>query len=203
MSDSSMRTTWLHQRLDRWQAGDDKARDEMIRSTIDRLELLARKMLRDFPAVRRTADTGDILQNSVMRLLRALEKVRPDSVRDYYGLAAVQIRRELLDLARRARRTKDDVPITAPESSADSTRLNNDPAAPVEPADLARWTAFHEQVETLPAEEREVVSLVFYHGWTQAEVADLFQVTERTIRRWWQSAMLTLHGRIHASDSIA
>src|SRR5262249_31686133 len=30
---------------------------------------------------------------------------------------------------------------------------------------LERWAAFHEAVETLPAEQREVVGLTFYHGW--------------------------------------
>jgi RNA polymerase sigma factor (sigma-70 family) len=47
-------------------------------------------------------------------------------------------------------------------------------------------------VECLPAEEREVVGLVFYHGWTQAKVAELFQVSERTVGRRWHSACLRL-----------
>ena len=38
-----------------------------------------------------------------------------------------------------------------------------------------------------------MVGLVFYHGWTQAQIAELFQVDERTIRRRWQSACLRLH----------
>ena len=59
-------------------------------------------------------------------------------------------------------------------------------------ADLERWAAFHEMVGALPAEEREVVGLVHYHGWTQAQIAELFGVTERTVRRWWQSALLKL-----------
>jgi DNA-directed RNA polymerase specialized sigma24 family protein len=29
---------------------------------------------------------------------------------------------------------------------------------------------------------------VFYHGWTQTQVAALFQVSDRTVRRWWRSA---------------
>ena len=44
------------------------------------------------------------------------------------------------------------------------------------------------EVEKLPAEEREVVGLIFYHGWKQAEVADLFGISERTVRRRWESA---------------
>jgi DNA-directed RNA polymerase specialized sigma24 family protein len=34
---------------------------------------------------------------------------------------------------------------------------------------------------------------VFYHGWTQAQIAELFEVDERTIRRRWQSACLRLN----------
>jgi RNA polymerase sigma factor (sigma-70 family) len=45
----------------------------------------------------------------------------------------------------------------------------------------------------LPVEERQVVELIFYHGWTQAEVADLFDVTVRTVQRRWQTALMKLH----------
>jgi RNA polymerase sigma factor (sigma-70 family) len=48
-------------------------------------------------------------------------------------------------------------------------------------------------VDGLPVAEREVVGLVFYHGWTQAQIAELFQVDERTVRRRWQSACLRLN----------
>jgi RNA polymerase sigma factor (sigma-70 family) len=47
-------------------------------------------------------------------------------------------------------------------------------------------------VDRLPAEEREVVGLVFYHGWTQAQIAELFAVDERTVRRRWRRACGTL-----------
>jgi RNA polymerase sigma factor (sigma-70 family) len=38
-------------------------------------------------------------------------------------------------------------------------------------------------------QEREVVGLIFYHGWTQAQTAELFGVDERTVRRRWRSAL--------------
>jgi RNA polymerase sigma factor (sigma-70 family) len=59
--------------------------------------------------------------------------------------------------------------------------------------DLELWCRFHEAVKELPAEEQEVVGLVFYHGWTQAQIAELLQVDERTVRRRWQSACLQLN----------
>jgi RNA polymerase sigma-70 factor (ECF subfamily) len=52
-----------------------------------------------------------------------------------------------------------------------------------EARDLEDWSAFHEALERLPAREREVVSLVFYHHWTQAQIAELFQVTVRTVQQ--------------------
>jgi RNA polymerase sigma factor (sigma-70 family) len=48
-------------------------------------------------------------------------------------------------------------------------------------------------VEKLAVQEREVVGLIYYHGWTQAQVAELFQVNVRTVRRWWESALVKLH----------
>jgi len=43
-------------------------------------------------------------------------------------------------------------------------------------------------VDALPPDEREVVGLVFYNGWTQGRIATPFNVDERTIRRRWASA---------------
>jgi RNA polymerase sigma-70 factor (ECF subfamily) len=64
----------------------------------------------------------------------------------------------------------------------------------VDPDDLEKWTAFHEAVERLPVERREVVSLIYYHGWTQAEVAKHLGMSKRTVQRHWAAAMVTLHG---------
>src|SRR5262245_22819150 len=100
MVDPAAQTTQMVDWLDRMRAGDDSARNELIRGFQGRLELLARKMVGRDPRVARWVDAEDVLQNALLRLLRALESVQPDSTRDFFGLAAEQIRRELLDLAR-------------------------------------------------------------------------------------------------------
>ena len=195
MPDPAPHTPQLVRWLERVRAGDLVAREELLRAVCGRLEQLARQMLRRFPSVRRWAETGDVLSGAVLRLLRALQEVRPASERDFFGLAAVQVRRELLDLARRFRGAHGLEPNHASHPVADDALASED--GPTDrgddPNDLERWCAFHQEVEKLPAEEREVVSLVYYHGWTQAQVAEMFQVAERTVRRRWQTALAKLH----------
>jgi RNA polymerase sigma-70 factor (ECF subfamily) len=184
-------TTLLHHYLDGIRAGDRQAGEALAQAVFARVERLARCMLRDFPTVRRWADTDDVLQGALARLLRAPPAMRPASTRDFANLAAVQIRRELLDLARRCRDRLE--PLADGAADAGAQPLWQVPEREgTATDDLERWTAFHEQVEQLPVEEREVMSLTFYHGWTQAQIAELFGVDERTVRRRWRSACCQL-----------
>jgi RNA polymerase sigma-70 factor (ECF subfamily) len=205
MVDLPPETTHLVQWVARMRAGDLAARDELIRGFHGRLELLARKMLRCYPRVGRWADADDVLQNALIRLLRALETVQPDSTRAFLALAAEQIRRELLDLSRH---------YYGPEGEGanhnsigprpDESPPALDPSSPdSNTSDLERWCRFHEEVARLPVREREVVGLTFYHGWTQAQVAGLFGVDTRTVRRWWDRALTTLQRVLKEEDQTA
>jgi RNA polymerase sigma-70 factor (ECF subfamily) len=160
----------------------------LFRTVGHRLEHLARRMLYGFPTVRPYADSTDIVQGASIRLLNALRELRPGSSREFFNLAAVQVRRELLDLARRysGRCWK-----TADESS----RPEPHDRSP-EHGELDLWTRFHEAVENLPTEEREAVGLLFYHGRTQGEAAEILGVSERTLQRWWQAGCELLKLRL-------
>ena len=81
MADSNARTTVLVELLDRMKSGDRAALDELVRAFQSRLEHLARRMLLKYPSVGRWVEADDVLQGSLLRLLRALETVRPDSTR--------------------------------------------------------------------------------------------------------------------------
>src|SRR4051794_28001365 len=100
MADASDRTIEIQDRLDRLRDGDQSAREELLVVAGERLSRLARRMLRDNSRVARWVQTDDVVQNASLQLYRALATVRPDSVRGFFNLAAVQIRRELIDLAR-------------------------------------------------------------------------------------------------------
>jgi RNA polymerase sigma-70 factor (ECF subfamily) len=172
--------------LQRMQSGDMTVRNQLFRTAQTKLEQLARRMLRRQMYLRRWAETDDVLQNACIRLMRALDSTTPTDSREFFNLVAAMIRRELIDLARyflAARRR-------------DPDRLDNqpEPVAPdVDWIELDRWTALHEAVEQLPVELREVFALTLYHGWTQPEIAKLFGVDVRTVRRRWRTAIEALH----------
>ncbi|MFO0880200.1 MAG: sigma-70 family RNA polymerase sigma factor [Gemmataceae bacterium] len=188
-STSSFNTIHLHQFIQRWREGDNQAANQLCHSIARRMEELAQKMLRNFPNVRAWADTADIYQGAVVRLLKSLRQLQPASTRDFYNLAAVHVRRELLDLARRFRnrprpgsgpRIEEDSDLAPPDSKVQSMD------------DIELWTRFHEAVERLIPLEREVFCLSFYHGWKQNQIAELIQCDIRTVRRHWASACINL-----------
>jgi len=184
------------QRLDaclkRLSSGDLRARDELITVACGRMRGIAHRMLRTFPSVRRWDETDDIVQNAALRLYRALAEVRPLDARGFTGLAAVQIRRELLDLARKH---------AGPASYAANhetnyqraegeyrAKVDDAPEPAGMPDTLDRWTRLHEAAGSLPEDERELFHMVWYLGLTQEEISGLLDCSTRTVKRRWESA---------------
>jgi RNA polymerase sigma-70 factor (ECF subfamily) len=193
MADASPSTAELQALLDRIQAGDATARDELLGHACERLRRLTRKMLKGFAQVHRREQTDDVLQNALVRLWRALQAQTPRSLRAFYGLAALQIRRELLDLARHYHGPEGARAGQAGQEGEDSSK-STPPFAEEkvdtthEPSRLAVWTEIHQRVEALPEEEREVFDLLWYQELKQAEAAALLDVSPATIRRRWLAA---------------
>ncbi len=155
-------TAQLDGLLDLMRSGDQTARQRLVEHACERLRGLARKMLRRYPKVHRWEETDDVFVEAVTRLHRALATVQPESPRHFYNLAATQIRRVLIDLARRycgpeGLGSRHDTAARSPDGESPPRYERADSSG--EPSNLAEWTEFHEQVEVLPEEEREVFNL--------------------------------------------
>jgi RNA polymerase sigma factor (sigma-70 family) len=189
--------------LDRLQSGDETARDDLIAVSCDRLRHLAGQMLRDFPKVGRWEEADDVVQEAALRLCRALQEVKPRSAADFMGLAALQIRRELRDLARRysgprglAHNHASGALIAG--SSTGSTSPNQMPEnSTYDPGRLAQWTEFHDRVDHLPEEERAVFELLWYDEVSLAQAAQMTGFTLIKVKRRWQSARRRLFDMLH------
>ena len=172
--------------------GGADAREDLIAWASERMREIAHRMLRTFPSVRRWDETDDVVQNAALRLDRALRQTVPLDARGLVGLAATQVRRELLDLAKKHR---------GPESYGANHETNyqridgdlrakvDDAAAQAEPDDkLERWTRLHKAADNLPEEEREVFHMCWYLGLKQEEIARLLDCSLRTVKRRWEAA---------------
>lgn len=186
-------TAHLQSLIDRLKAGDTNAKDELVNCACDRLLRLTRKMLKSYPGVARWEQTDDVFQNAAIRLCRSLNDTKPESVKHFLNLAALHIRRELIDLARHhcgpegtgAHHDTGKEQAKSPIALASHTTL--------EPSKLAQWGEFHEKVEALPVEDREIFNLLWYVGVPQSEAAVVLNLSERTLQRRWQLVRLKIH----------
>jgi RNA polymerase sigma factor (sigma-70 family) len=172
----SLRTTEIPDLLARLRGGDRAAADELLRRCRERLETMARVMLRRFPVVATHEQTADVVQEASLSLLAALRTLDVADTRAFHALAAEHVSRRRLDLARKHRRRD------TPPAAGD--------------ADLDLWADLHEAAQRLPLEPREVFALCFYHGWTFAQVAAVLGVSVATARRRWLEALVELVGQL-------
>jgi RNA polymerase sigma-70 factor (ECF subfamily) len=193
-------TTEAQRLLDQHRHGDPAARDRLIALAQERFLVLARVMLRRNPQVARWEQTDDLLQAALLRLHRSLAEVKPESVRHLDNLAAAQIRRELIDLARHYHGPEGPGAHHHTDGADPQRRLNSQPGADGPPESLEGWTAFHQAVESLPDEERAVTELIWYRGLTHAEAAQALGVSTKSIQRRWVSARLALRDALHGVD---
>ncbi len=172
--------------VERLRAGDESARAELFSVATARLRHLAHRMLLGFPKLRALEETDDVLQNAALRVWKALEDIKPGNAREFFGLATLNIRRELIDLVRRhfGRRGEREPPQPEPADLPGSHTL--------EPSRPAVWTEFHEAVGRLPDDEREIVDLLWYQDLTQSDAADLLGIDKSTVKRRWRAARLKL-----------
>lgn len=179
--------------MHRASGGDDAAFCTLIEHIGERLRRMTQLMLRNYPRLRRWEQTDDVFQYALLRLHQSLGKVKPESLRAFYGLAGTQIRRTLIDLGRHYFGRAGHGANHQSDWLADSAgtvggTVRSIPDASSGPQTLEDWVAFHEAVNRLPAEEREVFDLTWYSSQSQAEVAALLGVSIPTVQRRWQRA---------------
>lgn len=188
-------TVQLQGLIDRAQAGDRAARQELLSRACDRLRRLAAKIFREsFPALQNRHELDSVVHETWLRLAQAVEAASPPTVVDFFRLAAHKIRQVLLDMVDRHRRQ-------AAREAVGLTGVGGDPVdGTYDPARLAEWTEFHRQVDELPADQRTVFELHHYLGLPQAEVARLLDLHPRKVSYLWIEATDRLAARMDGHD---
>ncbi|HMO13333.1 MAG TPA: sigma-70 family RNA polymerase sigma factor [Pirellulaceae bacterium] len=200
-SEPGNRTEVVENWIAQMKSGNDAARASLIDSACERLLALTRSIKKSFNQVNRWEQTEDIFQRATMRLFQSLSEVELNDARHFFRLAALQIRRELLDLARHyggpegmganyATQFVQRDMSHAPHAAYDLADQTGNPESAL------HWGEFHNIIETLPEEQKEVVELLFYHGLSQEEAAKVMNISVRTVKRYWRAARLAIHDKL-------
>jgi RNA polymerase sigma factor (sigma-70 family) len=188
------RTTIAVQRcLDELAGGapSEPAIRNLLSRSAERLHLLCSTLLaQSYPRLMRppvNLQSEEMLSAVVTRLLRAMREVRPENVRQFFGLANRHMRWELNDMARRldeqsAMLGLRDSAAAPPESSGSVISVN-----------LKRIL---EAIEGLPEEEREVFELLRIQGMSYSETAEVLGVSESTVHRRLNRSLVSLEERL-------
>ena len=186
-------------------AGNEVARQAVLELVSERLYRLTRIMFHQFPALRNWEETPDIHQRAMLRLFQALGEVRPENTRQLLNLAALQVKRILLDLARQygagaSGNSRYPVPV-GNRSNLQAQLDEKQQDESLQPGTLDGWTILHQKIGELPPAEREVAMLLFYDGLDQEEIASVMEVSVRTVKRLWQSAKIILRATMDHPDA--
>lgn len=185
------RTTAVIQRyLDELQ-GDTAAEPiirELLERAVHRLRQLCGALLhRSYPRLTHpplNLETDELVGSVVAGLMTALQKIQPQTVRQFFAMANQHMRWQLNDLARllderpRLAHVSESGVVTPPHST--DSMLSQD----------ARRMLL--AIEGLPEEDREVFELVRIQGLTQPEAATVVGVSVKTVQRRLNRARLLL-----------
>lgn len=207
MPPTEANTVQIQALLDAGAGGAENAYNLLLSQASERLYRHTRKMLRAYPHLQRWEQTDDVFQSAAMRLHRSLAAVKPPTVAAFWGLATTQIRRTLIDLARHHFGPEGAAAHHYSEGDLKATSTDSPQPGPIAsaksgsgPESLYEWTEFHELVDKLSSEDREIFHLVWYAGLPQKDIAELMQVSLPTVQRRWHAAKLRLFELLHGES---
>lgn len=171
--------------LDRANAGDEQALNAVFEALYGDLHDLARSRLRRHER-EGSLDTTALVHESYLRLLQA-GRLGVQNRAHFFAYAARTMRSVIVDFARRrqAERRGGGMALLT---------LDTGVAASGE-ADEEQVLQVHDALTRLSRVEPESVELVemrYFGGYTDAEIAEVLGINERTVRRRWEKARLLL-----------
>ena len=175
----------ITQLLGRMHAGDDAARNALFETAYEDLRRLARARLRG--GGRNTVlETTSLVHESYLRFLNAGE-LRAEDRRAFFAYASQVMRSVILNSVRerQAERRGGDAPMLTLATELVGNIAN----------DESTIEKVHEALEVLEkadARLAKVAVMRYFGGFSEKEIAETLEVTERTVQRDWEKARLIL-----------
>jgi RNA polymerase sigma-70 factor (ECF subfamily) len=172
--------------LREWSNGDQTAVEELYPLVERRLRRLAAGFM-NRERHGHTLQTTDLINEAYTRLARAVNNIDWQNRAHFFAVSAQIMRRILVDIARRHHRP--DVHIVPIE---DASPITNERGADL----VALDDALHILSLHDPRKAR-IVEMRFFGGLSEAEIAEVLKLSERTVRREWRAAKAWLYHEIN------
>ena len=177
----------LSELLAKWPADDTQSLETLLPQVYDELRQLAHRYLR-------RQSPGHSLQSTALVHEAYLRLAKQDSLifeneRQFFGLAALIMRQILVDCARKRNAAK--------RHGAD--RLALEDSLSILDGRTVEMIALDDALKDLARldqQQSRIVELRFFAGLSEDEIAELLEISARTVKRDWRTARAWLHGRI-------
>ena len=171
-----------------WGKGDKEALNQLIPLVHDELyRLAARQMKREKPG--HTLQTAALVNEAYCKLVD-LKSIRWQNRTHFFAIAATMMRRILIDHAKRRVREK---------RGGNVARISFDESAFLSDSRASELIALDEALTRLARQDplkSRIVEMKFFAGLTFEEIAEIEQVSSRTIEREWRKAKAWLYDAI-------
>lgn len=174
-------TVAIQDLLDRLAQGDEAAQELLVTQAMEKLGVIARKLLRGFGGEARVEMwTLDVVHEAFPKISKAIHDVKPKSVDQFLGLARLQMQRILLDKVR--------------------TLNSRPPVGSVQPNEIAGKESGEHQtllldlldsIAQLPERQAETVWLKLA-GHTHREIGAFLKIHHDTVDTYWAAACVKL-----------
>lgn len=173
----------INELLKRHRQGDRSARGELLEYTWESLRNLIKNLFPDGDRLHRWELTDDVRQNLAIRMLEALDEVKPASALHFFRLANQHIRWTLRDLAKHyygphgmgSNHDTDKAPLEGPDRRQDSE---------------FDWDRLEKSMEAMSEVERDVFNLHEVNGFPLTKVAKELEMSYGTVKIRYRSARL-------------
>jgi RNA polymerase sigma factor (TIGR02999 family) len=190
MSDRCQQVTRLLQAIDR---GDGNAATDLFPLVYDELRARAGALMaaeRRDHTLQRTA----LVHEAYLKLVGSGSGFQ--SRRHFFNAAGLAMRRILIDHATRRNSLK---------RGGEGARVNLDDIdvatdLPSEPLDWLDLDGALKSLQQASPRQHEIVMLRFFSGRTEAEIAEMLQISQITVRRDWATARVWLYRAMRKSD---
>lgn len=187
-----METGAVTELLHKVRHGDSAAFDRLVPLVYDRLKQIARRQLR-----RRgfglTLSTTELVHETYLKMVPQMPVDWEDRTH-FFGVAARAMRQVLVDYARKQ---------NAQKRGGDWQRISLTTPHLAFEMRIEELLALDQALDTLDelnARLRKVVELRFFGGMTTKEIAEVLDVSTRTVERDWVKAKLFLHRELYPDE---